>query len=111
MTDEEFNTIVKTNSEYRYSEVYCMYINSDATVIWAPDTRGKYGGFKWKIAHVRVDERTGYRYIYRHKKRLSILRILQTAWGPEYSLPKLSQPPMLREEWNDYQKSRKNSLK
>lgn len=105
MKENEFEELVKTNPEYKHSEKYNMYIDKDATMLYAVNNAG--GGSKWMNYQIHVDEYTGFRYVnYKHKK-ISLLRVLQDAWGNEYKLKPLCVPPYKRDEFNRRRKERR----
>lgn len=107
MTDEALERI-KKDSNFKFSNTYGMYINKDATLVYCLDLRGGYAS-SWRVTKVKVDEYTGYRYINYHRRRLSVKRILQDAWGFTYELPPLSSPPCYRETYNNYRKRMKHN--
>lgn len=90
MKQEEFDEVVKNNPEYKYSKRYSMYIDETATIVYALSLRGKHG--TWRQCKVKVDEYTGYRYI-NHGGKVSLLRVLQDAWGKDHKLIPLIVPP------------------
>lgn len=106
MKENEFEELVKNNPEYKRSEKYNMYIDKDATMLYAVNNAG--GGSKWMNYQIHVDEYTGFRYVnYKHKK-ISLLRVLQDAWGNEYKLKPLCEPPYFRDEYNRKRKERRS---
>lgn len=109
MTDEILE-LIKKAPDFKFSNLYGMYINKDATWIYCLDLRGGYTG-SWRLAQVKVDEYTGYRYINYHKRRLSAKRVLQDAWGHDHELNSLSSPPCYREKYNNYRKRMKHNDK
>ena len=104
MTDEILEQ-VKKDPGFKFSNLYGMYINKDATLVYCLDLRGGYAS-SWRLARVKVDEYTGYRYINYHRRRLSAKRVLQDAWGYDYELNPLSSPPYYREKYNNYYRKR-----
>lgn len=101
MKEEEFEELVKNNPKYRHSEKYNMYVNEDATMLYALNRS------KWMYYQIHVDEYTGFRYINQRHKKISLLRVLQDAWGTDHKLTPLCVPPYKRDEFNRKRKERR----
>lgn len=105
MKENEFEELIKNNPEYKHSEKYNMYVNEDATLLYALNRR------TWMSYQIHVDEYTGFRYINQHHKKISLLRVLQDAWGTDHKLRPLSDPPYRRDEFNKKRKEKRHNSK